>query len=470
MTVAGGRRLVSLCGANGHDHPRRCYKSRVTNTPDTADSRPASSLRARLTGPVGQFALAGLLAVVVIGAAAFLLIRRAGDDEAIRDAKRITEVAGKGIVEPALTPAMIAGNPAALRRLDRIIRQRVLGRDGIVRVKIWDPQSRIVYSDEPRLIGDDFNLGADELEILRDGGVKAAETDLSAPENRYEQAGVDLLEVYLPIDSPSGGRLLFETYTRSSFVASGGRRIWSTLAPVLIGALLLFAILLLPLAARLAGRLRRGRREREALLQRAIDSSEAERRRIAQDLHDGVVQDLAGTSYALGAAARDSTRADEDRRVLGDLADGLRGAVRDLRGLLVEIYPPDLHREGLRAALADIIARVGSNGVSAELEVADDLELSPQAEALLFRGAREALRNVVAHAGASHVWVRIGRDDGIARLEVRDDGRGFADDEARDGHFGLRGLGDLAADAGGRLEVESTLGEGTTVIVEVPVG
>ncbi|HEY8000725.1 MAG TPA: sensor histidine kinase [Solirubrobacterales bacterium] len=419
---------------------------------------------------MGQFALAGLLAVIAIGVVAFLLIHERGHQEAIRDAKRTTELVGEGIVAPALTPAMLQGNAQALRRLDRIVGARVLGRDGIVRVKIWDPRSRIVYSDEPRLIGDQFTLGTDEVEILRAGGVKAAETDLSAPENRYEHAGADLVEVYLPIDSPTGGRLLFETYIRSSFVASGGKRIWSTLGPVLIGALLLLAILLLPLAARLAGRLRRGQREREALLQRAIDSSDAERRRIAQDLHDGVVQDLAGSSYSLAAAARESGRSEDDRRLLDELATGLRVSVRNLRGLMVEMYPPDLHREGLGAAIADVVARLGDSGLTAEIEIADEIELPPRTEALFFRGAQEALRNVVAHAAASHVRVTTIRDGDLARLEVRDDGRGFEPEgDSADGHFGLRTLGDLAADAGGHLRVESAPGRGTSLVIEVPV-
>jgi two-component system, NarL family, sensor kinase len=440
--------------------------------PARDESQPArTSLRAPLTGPVGQFALAGVLAVSVIGVVAFLLIERAGHSEAERDAKRISAAVGEGIVEPALTPAMVDGKPAALRELDRIVRERVLGRDGIVRVKIWDPRSRIIYSDEPRLIGDRFELGPGELAMLSGGGIDAEESDLSAPENRYEKAGVDLVEVYLPIASPTGGRLLFETYIRSSFIASGGERICSTLAPVLIGALILLAVLLLPLAARLARQLRRGQREREQLLQRAIDSSNTERRRIAQDLHDGVVQDLAGSSFELEAASRERRRRDDDRDRLAGLATRLRGTVRDLRALLVAIYPPDLHREGLREAISDSLAKLNPDGLRAELEIPDRIELPERVESLFFRGAQEALRNVVAHAGASRVRIAVGRANGLARLEVSDDGRGFepGGEAAAEGHFGLRTLGDLAADAGGRLAIDSRPGDGTKVVIEVPV-
>jgi signal transduction histidine kinase len=430
------------------------------------------SLRSRLTGPVGQFAAASVLAVIVIGVAAFLLIRHAGNEEALRDAKRTAALTGEEIVAPALTPGVLRGEPRALRRFDRVVRDRVLGRDGIVRVKIWDADSRIVYSDEPRLIGRRFELDADDLAVLRGetGGVDAGQTDLSQPENRYEEAGVDLVEVYLPIAGPNGTRLLYETYTRSDFVASGGERVWSTLAPVLIGALALLAVLLLPLAARLAAQLRRGQREREALLQRAIDSSDAERRRIAQDLHDGVVQDIAGSAFALEASARAPDRSDEERGALAGLAARLRASVRDLRRLLVDIYPPDLHTEGLRGAIAETVAGLDANGLRTEVDIPEHLELSRRAESLLFRGAQEALRNVASHADASRVVVGVRQGPGYARLVVTDDGRGFdPDNGAPTGHFGLRTLRDLTVDAGGRLEVASRPGEGTTVSIEVPV-
>jgi two-component system NarL family sensor kinase len=436
-----------------------------------APASPHSSLRTRLTGPVGQFTAAGILAVVAIGAVAFLLLKTSGHDEAIRDAKRATELTGQGVVAPALTPGVVDGDPRALRRFDEIVKQGVLGLDGIVRVKIWDSQSRIIYSDEPRLIGDSYQLGDDELAMLEsDTGIDAEQTDLSEPENRYETAGVDLVEVYMPIRSPSGGQLLYETYIRSSFIASSGQRIWSTLAPVLIGALLLFAVLLLPLAARLGRQLNRGQREREALLQRAIDSSDAERRRIAQNLHDGVVQQLAGSAFELEAASRSGARGDDDRRKLAELGARLRDSVRGLRRLLVEIYPPDLHREGLRSSIADVIAKLDASGLQAELDVPADLDLSPRAESLLFRGAQEALRNVATHADALHVRVVVRREPSYARLEVTDDGRGFDTSNGRpDGHFGLRTLGDLASDASGRLEVTSQPGRGTTLAIEVPV-
>ena len=88
-------------------------------------------------------------------------------------------------------------------------------------------------------------------------------------------------------------------------------------------------------------------------------------------------------------------------------------------------------------------------------------------ETLLYRCAQEALRNVASHSAAQTVHVRIDAVDGIARLTVADDGRGFEGSIA-EGHFGLRLLGDLVRESGGRLEVDSTPGRGTRVSVETP--
>src|SRR4051812_4893148 len=115
--------------------------------------------------PVLQFGLSGLLATLVVAVVTLLVSRAIGTNEAIRDAKTLTRVVGEGIVAPNLTPAVFTGDPAALGRLDGIVRSRVL-REGIVRVKVWDPDGTIVYSDEARLIGERFDLNDEERDAL----------------------------------------------------------------------------------------------------------------------------------------------------------------------------------------------------------------------------------------------------------------------------------------------------------------
>lgn len=434
------------------------------------DSSPRSTSVRRA---VVQFVLAGLVAVAVFFVGTFFVIRDLGRRDALRNARQFATLAGQGIVEPALDRTALTGDPRGRARLDRIVQERILD-EGVVRVKIWDRSGRIVYSDEPRLIGTRYPLGRDELDTLRTGEAKADRSDLQRPENRFERPLGPLYEVYTRIRAPGGTPLLFETYQRSSALVSSGRQIWRPFAVALLASLLLLWLIQVPLAWRLARRLQRSQEERERLLVHAIEASADERRRIAADLHDGVVQDLAGMSYSLDAAAQGGSESPPPglRKMLLEAASTTRAAIRQLRTLLVEIHPPNLRSAGLRAALGDLLAPLSARGVETSLEVDDDLELGEDTELLLFRAAGEALRNVQNHACARSVVVRIVQLEEIARLEVVDDGVGFtrAEREGRqsEGHVGLALLEDLAARHGGRLDVDAGVGGGTRFVFEVP--
>jgi two-component system, NarL family, sensor kinase len=439
----------------------------------SASSQRGGGTDPSVAGAVGRFALAGIVAFAVVGVVSFLVLRDVGTSEALKNAREVTQIVGRGIVEPNLGEGLIRGRPAALRRFDRLIRARVL-RDPIVRVKLWAPSGRVVYSDDSALIGQRFKLGADEVASLRNGTVDSGVSDLSLPENRSERGQGKLLEVYLPVRTPAGRPLLFEAYQHFSSVAASARDVWLAFLPALIAALLVLYLVQLPLAASLARRLRRGSREREELLERAVDASAAERRRIAGDLHDGVVQDLAGLSFGLSAAAERTAAAGEESAAaeLRGGAEQARQSVRALRSLLVEIYPPSLRQAGLASALSDLVAPVAARGVEAQVDVADDLDLSPEEEALLFRVAQETVRNAAAHAGAHRLDLVVSREADRTSLSVADDGRGFdparAGDGTGEGHLGLALLRDLAREAGAELSVESRPGKGTTVRIEVP--
>jgi two-component system, NarL family, sensor kinase len=418
---------------------------------------------------VSRFALSGLGALILLGAAGVYVLRHTGRSEAIRNAKEVAQVAGRGVVEPALTPALMRGDPRAIASVDRAVRRGVLN-GNVVRVKVWTPSGRIVYSDEHRLIGQRYMLGEDDLRTIATGEAAADLSDLSRPENRFERKFDKLLEVYVRIRSPTGGPLMFEAYQRYSSIAASSRRVWLAFVPAILGSLALLWLIQLPIAWGAARRLREGQAERERLLQRAIDSSELERRRIARDLHDGAVQDLAGVSFNLTAASQSVGTAtpQETNQLLTEAASDTRRAIRELRSLLVDIYPPDLHRTGLEAALRDLLAPLAPRGIDADLDVPERLDLTPAAETLLYRSAQEALRNVVKHAGATHVRLSVQQDDGVARLTVSDDGRGFDPDRVGEGHLGLQLLTDLAREAGGELSVDSSPAGGTRVRVEVP--
>jgi two-component system NarL family sensor kinase len=422
-------------------------------------------------GPVREamtrYVAIGLVTIALISIVGVWLFRRAGEAEAIRDAKDQTRIAAEA-VEPVLSDALLREKPNSLAAVDRVVQERVLSRpdDAIVRVKIWDSSGRIVYSDQPALIGARYPLTAQERADFRTGRVEAEVSDLAKPENRFDRGMGKLLEVYLPIRTPSGVPLRFETYYRSSFISARAGRIFRGFAPVMIGALILLALIQLPLAWWLARRIQRGQVERERLLRHAIDASDVERRRIAQDLHDGVVQDLAAVSYSLAAAAEEAP-APYDRDLRTAAAETRHG-IGQLRTLLVDIYPPELHRAGLAASLADVLGSAEARGLQASLDVDPDLRLEPELEALFFRIGQEAVRNVVEHAGAESVSVQVAETEAGARLTVEDDGRGFDPGAVEaEGHFGLRVLEDLAHEAGGELEIDSAPGAGTRVTVEV---
>lgn len=422
--------------------------------------------------PVVQFALAGFAVVVLFLAGSLLALQRIGRAEAVRDARQFAVLSGQGIVEPALRDGVLEGDAGAIAALDRVVQERVLG-ERVVRVKVWTRDGRVVYSDEARLIGTRFPLEESRLEVLETGSARSGLSDLDGSENRFERGLGDLYEVYLPVRAPDGTPLLFETYQRASAVEAIGRRIWVPFAVLVLACLLLLWLVQIPLAHRLARRLERSQHERERLLERSLEASADERRRIAADLHDGVVQGLAGISYSLSAAAErvGSRPGEETRAALDDAAGATRETIRQLRSLLVEIHPPNLRAAGLEAALRDAASRLSASGVDVTLDVVDD-RLPDGVEALVYRAASEALRNVERHAGASRVRVGVSATDTTARLEVVDDGVGFTpeqrDSSHAQGHVGLELLEELATRAGGRLVVTSRPGGGTSVVLEVP--
>ena len=422
--------------------------------------------------PVARFALTGLLVLVLVALVGVEAMHRWGRNEAIRDARAMTELTGRGIVVPAITPALLRGDPQAIAAMDRVVRDRV-STPALVRVKLWDPSGRVVYSNEHRLIGQRFTLAPDEREALTSGKADAELSDLSEPENRFERGHGKVMEVYLGVHGPGGERLLFETYQRYSAITASGRRLMWTLLPLLAGALLLLAILQVPLAWRLARRVKSSEEARLRLLEHSIDTQHRERRRIATDLHDGVVQNLAGISFRLGAAracTNGSTPAPLAQAV-DESVSGTRESIRALRSLLVDIYPPSLQRQGLAAALDDLVSRNPAGTLGTRVDVPADARLAPATEALLFRVAQEGLRNVAAHAHASHVDVALRRVNGHVELSIADDGKGFDPVHApgeTNGHFGLVAIGDLVHEQGGSFRIESAPGHGTTLVVEVP--
>jgi signal transduction histidine kinase len=220
--------------------------------------------------------------------------------------------------------------------------------------------------------------------------------------------------------------------------------------------------------------------ERERLRQKALEASENERTKIAGDLHDGVVQNLAGLAFALSAEASQlkaepgTMNGREDLlELLERSATETRGAMKDLRTLIIDLAPPTLRREGLQAALLEVLRDIKRKGTNTQLDLPPNLRLRKDRAALIFRVAHEVLRNVAAHAQAKNVIVELTTEDGSAILSIQDDGKGFSEaDVARrraEGHIGSSAIVDLAEEAGGTLTIDSEPGRGTLVVLTLPI-
>ncbi len=418
-------------------------------------------------------------AVVLLGVAGLGLVisRQSAQRESVRQVAELTDVLGESVIQPALTDSMATSTGAA-SALDGLVRSRVLS-TSLVRVKIWSPDGRILYSDEPRLTGHHFGLDADARNALQHPQVQADITDLSQAENRFERGHGTLLEVHRPVWTPAGHPLLFETYFRYGPVTDRAAQLWRGFAGITLSSILAVVVLLTPLVWTLLARTRRAHAQREEGLRRAVDASHAERRRIAAALHDGVVQDLVAASFAVAGGARDvADRGDPATAArLDDAGQAVRAGIAGMRSLLVDIYPPNLHASGLAAALHDLVAGLRADvHVDVDDDAAARLE-GAQAEAV-FRVAQEALRNAVAHAGAARLHLSLGVDGDAVLLEVGDDGAGLdrgaragLDRGARAGdHFGLSLMQDAAREAAAELAVASAPGSGTRWRLRVPAG
>ena len=315
------------------------------------------------------------------------------------------------------------------------------------------------------------------MDTLRDGDAKAYLSDLNRPENRFERQFGPLYEVYTRIRAPDGAPLLFETYQRSSALISSGRQIWRPFAVALLAGLFLLWLIQVPLAWRLARRLQRSQLERERLLVHALEASADERRRIAADLHDGVVQDLAGMSFSLEAAA-------QDRRE--PPSPGLRATLTNAATTHAGVDPPTAHATRGDPPAEPALGRAGrragrparaADGARDRRRPSSWTALSISVttiELLVFRAAR---RGGQEHPAITHrrTTSRSGsrRPPERVRLQVVDDGVGFSAarraQRQAEGHVGLALLDERRRRSRRNARrANPTPGAGTRFLLEVP--
>ena len=223
--------------------------------------------------------------------------------------------------------------------------------------------------------------------------------------------------------------------------------------------------------ARLYHRLAQREEMLESFATRIIEAQEQERRRLAGDIHDGISQRLVSLWYHLLAAESAASAADPATvlRELGTAKELATAALDEARGAIGGLRPTLLDDLGLGPSLESLARSIPVEEVIVDVE---PVSLPSHVEVALYRIAQEALQNVVKHAGATSVTVRLGRDSDGVRLSVSDDGKGFGNlsvEEAAERHaYGLVGIQERAELIGASLTVRSLPEKGTTVEVLVP--
>ena len=217
-------------------------------------------------------------------------------------------------------------------------------------------------------------------------------------------------------------------------------------------------------------RLEARRHDLERLSSRMVAQHESERRRLSRELHDETAQVFSAVKMELvtlrdGLAPRDAGRLDH---ALGLVDAG----IRSIRSVVNDLRPSLLDDLGLLPAVRSLVADIGSrSGIATSLDAPADLPPLPEdAELALYRAVQEALTNVVRHAGASAVGVRLEEDAGALVLTVRDDGNGARGGFEHPDRLGLRGMKERITALGGAIEVTGAPGAGVTVRVALPLG
>jgi signal transduction histidine kinase len=352
-----------------------------------------------------------------------------------------------------------------LEALQSQIDRSLLSRE-IVRVKIWNNSGVIVFSDEPRLIGNNYGL-SDDLLAAFNGELVFEIPTLTRPENEFERGLGDLREYYIPFhNSEQGVDFVFEVYELSDnlvdTVDNIRYAIWISLG---LGAIALLAALA---AATIANaRAERRQKERsERLIRQLLEARDDERTRIIGALHDDIGQPLYRILFGL-QATRDMLEEDSDaHEELLNLDNLVREVDATLRSELTALRDEPGVEIDLELALAELV-EVAEAESDLEIDFESDVEAElPLAHrATLYRAAKEALTNVERHAHAVHVTVRLIEGKESTMVEVIDDGAGSVGDPG----LGLTTTRDRLEAIGGGIQVKDAKGGGTRFVAWVPL-
>jgi signal transduction histidine kinase len=419
-----------------------------------------------------RFLLLTLVAFGLVAAGTALASRAIAEDEAVRDARHRTESVAARVAGPLVDGGLRERRPRSIEAMSKVLGTHMS--DGsLIHIVVYEVDGRVLWSEDPELVGKQQELPCN-VEAAVSAGRGSLATDVAGhpltgtADERDEES---LIEVYVGSIDAEGEPFVLEAYTPRAAVQADAREIFQRLVPVTLGSLFLLELAVLPLALRLARRIDRSAHQRASMLRRALLSWHVERERMAQELHDDVIQDLSAMSYALPAVLEPlpTDPPGETARATGQrMNDLLISSLDSLRSLLNELVPLGFDGEDLENALQSLARSTGHRGVEVVLTIEPDLGVGHSAGGLAYRVVREGLRNVVKHAEAATATVTVARRRSDVVVTIVDDGRGIGDGGGRSGHVGLQLLSRFLEDVGGTLSLEDVAGGGARLVAVLP--
>ena len=218
----------------------------------------------------------------------------------------------------------------------------------------------------------------------------------------------------------------------------------------------------------------RGRERETRLLYEQAQELAAlqERQRLARELHDSVSQALYGISLWAHTVreALESSEPEQAEAAIEDVLTLAEAGLAEMHALIFELRPESLETEGLVAALTKQVEALRARyKLTVEADLVDEPDLSLEKKEALYRIAQEALHNIVKHARASNVVLRLARQERVVFLEVCNNGKGFVPTGPFPGHLGVRSMRERVTKIGGTLTIKSAPGQGTCIRVRVPL-
>lgn len=424
----------------------------------------------RERGDLAWYYAWALVVIVVSAVAGWQLAAWTSHREARDDAGHQAERMARAIAAPNVYARPDAEEQdKGMRRLDRLVRERIA--EGLVlRVKVWDADGTVIYSDEPRLVGRQFDLGPKALALLGEGGSLAELTQLDADENILDRRlgrGIDsVVEVYAGFTSADGVPLLFEAYVPVEDLLHHERETAVLLVPAMTAGPVVAGVLIFLLGLRMTRRVRAADQESIRAMHRVFSVASTERRRICRELHDSVLPELASARLLLEATERHE--ADPERRtVLATAVATLARQMDFLRQAIAGETVASPSRVGLETSLEAAADQARAGGLRVEVH-ATSHPLDDAAGRLAVAVAHEGLRNVRRHAEAKHARVSVDVTQGVLTVDVTDDGRGPSSTELHADH-GLGLIADTVSDLGGASGLERLPGGGARAWVRVPL-